>query len=137
MKTVRIRLGGKRGGYALIDARDQKRVSARRWSQGAAGYAASGGAILLHRFIMRTPKGMDTDHLNHDTLDNRRSNLRIVTRAQNMWNRRGLKKVLRYKKKWRVQFFCNKKRVNVGTFRTKKEALTAYAKAIKKHRKYE
>lgn len=40
----------------------------------------------LHRLIAGTPNGMVTDHINHDTLDNRRVNLRVVTYAQNSQN---------------------------------------------------
>jgi len=45
--------------------------------------------VLLHRVITGAPKGYDVDHRNHDTLDNRSSNLRIVTRAENHQNRKG------------------------------------------------
>ena len=41
----------------------------------------------MHRGILNTPKGIDTDHVNKDGLDNRRSNLRICSRSQNMMNR--------------------------------------------------
>jgi hypothetical protein len=40
----------------------------------------------MHRLINSTPDGFDTDHINGDTLDNRRENLRTATRAQNLWN---------------------------------------------------
>jgi hypothetical protein len=40
----------------------------------------------MHRFIMNTPKGLYTDHINHNGLDNRRVNLRIVTASQNQLN---------------------------------------------------
>jgi len=43
---------------------------------------------LLHRLIMESPAGMLVDHINRDTLDCRRSNLRIVTKQQNLLNRR-------------------------------------------------
>ncbi len=43
----------------------------------------------MHRLIMDAPKGKYVDHRNHDTLDNRRANLRITTSSGNMMNRRG------------------------------------------------
>jgi hypothetical protein len=43
--------------------------------------------LYLHRHLMDPPKGMTVDHINHDTLDNRRQNLRIVTNQVNNWNR--------------------------------------------------
>ena len=42
--------------------------------------------LSLHRFIMGTPKGFDTDHENKDTLNNCKINLRISTRSQNLMN---------------------------------------------------
>lgn len=45
--------------------------------------------IQLHRFITNAPKGKMVDHINHDTLDNRKSNLRLVNNSQNMQNRSG------------------------------------------------
>lgn len=44
---------------------------------------------LLHRFIMNYPKNKCIDHINRDTLDNRRSNLRIVSKGENSKNRAG------------------------------------------------
>jgi hypothetical protein len=47
----------------------------------------AGRTLLLHRHIMRvTERAVLVDHRNKDTLDNRRSNLRIVTPHQNMMN---------------------------------------------------
>jgi hypothetical protein len=45
--------------------------------------------ITLHREIMKTPKGLLTDHLNGNGLDNRRANLRVCTNRENQINRRG------------------------------------------------
>jgi hypothetical protein len=44
------------------------------------------GLLRMHRLITSAPATLEVDHLNGDTLDNRRSNLRVVTRAQNAQN---------------------------------------------------
>jgi len=43
--------------------------------------------ISMHRVILNTPNDLFTDHKNHDTLDNRRRNIRICTQSQNNMNR--------------------------------------------------
>ena len=45
--------------------------------------------VYLHRVIMDCPDDKVVDHINHDTLDNRKSNLRIVTVSENQQNRKG------------------------------------------------
>jgi len=47
----------------------------------------SSAVVRMHVFIMNPPKGFTVDHINKDTLDNRRDNLRICTRSQNNMNR--------------------------------------------------
>lgn len=56
------------------------------------GYCLStkgGRTLMLHSFIMGTPKGKHTDHIGGTGTvhDNRKSNLRIVSAAQNQYNR--------------------------------------------------
>ena len=48
--------------------------------------------IYLHRLIMGFPEGKDIDHINHDTLDNRKSNLKIKEHQKNILNRLGANK---------------------------------------------
>lgn len=42
----------------------------------------------LHRLILDVPAGLCVDHINKNPLDNRKSNLRIITREQNSQNRK-------------------------------------------------
>ncbi len=45
--------------------------------------------VLMHRMLFGFPAGLQIDHLNHNGLDNRLSNLRAVTRSVNLLNRSG------------------------------------------------
>lgn len=93
------------------------------------------GTLLLHRLVMNAPDGMDVDHKNHNGLDNRRSNLRVCTRAQNLANTRpGRNNTSGYKgvswskqhRKWAAYIKINYKRRHLGLFMEKRDAATAY-----------
>ena len=90
--------------------------------------------ILMHREIMNTPEGMETDHIDRDGLNNQRSNLRIVTRQQNQFNRNA-KGYHFYKptQKFRAYIKLNGKKIYLGYFETALEAHEAYLKAKKIH----
>jgi hypothetical protein len=82
--------------------------------------------VYLHRVLMDAPKGLEVDHANLRTLDNRRVNLRLATRSQNMANGRvrtnntsGAVGVSWHAqaKKWRAYLRIDGKLVNLGLFR--------------------
>ncbi len=78
------------GKVTIIDKDDLEKVNKHKWYFNG-GYAFSyinGRPLVMHVLIMNTPPNMHTDHINHDTLDNRKVNLRIVTPAENYRNRR-------------------------------------------------
>lgn len=96
--------------------------------------------IRLHRWLMGDPKGMVIDHMNHDTLNNTRDNLRVITNAQNQQNRKGAMKnnkssgirgVTWHKrdKKWQAEIIINRKYKFLGYFDDVKEAEKAAIEA--------
>lgn len=91
------------------------------------------GTIYLHRFLTDAPKEFVVDHINHDGLDNRRCNLRVITFAQNLQNRRGAQPNNRssgvrgvtwhkQRKKWQAQARLNNKEIYLGMYETIEEA---------------
>jgi hypothetical protein len=75
-----------------VDDEDFALVSAYHWMVNRGGYAVrrvGNKTQWMHRVILGEPPrlGVVVDHINHDTLDNRRANLRWTTRSQNMQNR--------------------------------------------------
>jgi hypothetical protein len=78
---------------AIVDRDDYERVIGMGdWYKNDGGYAVRRyrhSTLRMHRFIMNTPKGLHTDHINHDRLDNRKSNLRAVSAAMNAQNNEG------------------------------------------------
>jgi len=81
-----------RGYLALVDPEDFERFCHLKWYpqvNGRTVYATTGNGIMLHRLILDAPKGVCVDHINRDGLDNRRSNLRLATQAQNTRNSAG------------------------------------------------
>lgn len=49
-------------------------------------YIYDRNSLALHRYITNCPKGYEVDHINHNTLDNRKQNLRIVSHRDNCRN---------------------------------------------------
>lgn len=121
------------GEICLLDFSDWEHVKHFRWYRSSSGYAYS--SIFMHRLISPSLKhGMVVDHLNQDELDNRISNLRLVTPSQNSHNIKRLRKslsgyvgvALTASGRWGVRIHVQRKFINVGTYDTALEAATAY-----------
>ena len=110
------------GEICLVDDEDFDFVSKIKWHIDSDGYARH-GSKRMHRIIANTPKGMETDHINREKLDNRRSNLRVCTQHENQMNRgkqknnkSGYKGVFSARKKWRPQIKYKGKVIRFGVF---------------------
>lgn len=103
---------------------------------------ATGGHIKMHRLILMHPNGK-VDHKNGNTLDNRWSNLRIASHAQNLWNTNkpknnttGFKGVTLDKrkrfKKYRAEIRVNGKRQSSSYYYSAREAHLWYKNMARK-----
>ena len=124
--------------YATIDAEDVPKVKYIKWKYRPdcnyvinSGTRADRRAIHLHRLIMGLDRGTYSedsivDHINHNPLDNRKQNLRVVTRVQNARNRKIIPQgVHDYHGKWMAYIKINQRMLNLGTYVLKEEAFYA------------
>jgi hypothetical protein len=129
------------GKVAIVDDEDFERISALKWCYSSSnGYAVSsrkinGKKVLLHRFLLNAPGEKVTDHINRNRLDNRRSNLRLCTRAENNCNmgirshNKGMYKGVYWmpnRSKWQVTIRHNKKPMFLGLFDNPHDAARMY-----------
>ena len=111
------------------------------WVLSASGYVIdSKSKVYLHRLLTNCPKDMVVDHKNHDTLDNRCSNLRVCSNKENVRNARlrsdsttmykGVH-LDKEKRKFLSSIFFNGKNIFLGYFENKIDAARAYDKKAK------
>ena len=130
---------GKIQGYTLVDDDIHDKYSSLRWCVNKRGYVIGSKhsrITHLHTIVAQTPKGMYTDHINHNKLDNQRSNLRVCTPRQNQHNRldnknnkTGYRGVSHFRDKYRA--FCFGK--YLGVFDKPEEAHKAYCDYYNEH----
>lgn len=143
----------------LIDTDDLERVKAfpntwyAHWNHRPKQYYAEGKrwdgrkrvCYSMHRWIMQPEGDDEVDHIYHDGLDNRRSNLRVIPKGANQQNYKsarvhsgtGIRGVYRTEsKRWLARFRVNNKHYHVGVFDTPEEAEIAIMAARAKYMPY-
>lgn len=124
----------------LVDKSDYDRVKQHAWyiRNGYAVAHINGKTCYLHRVIMDAQRNVFVDHINHNKLNNRRSNLRLCTRSENAMNMikssncssrfKGVvfdKSAGRYK----AEIKANQRLCHLGRFDNEIDAAIAYNKA--------
>jgi len=146
MKHILLNKGKK----AIVDDEDFERLNKYKWHYGSRhyalrtthrGYSEDGkritGSIWMHREVINTPEGLFTDHINGDTLDNRKENLRVVNSNQNNRNSKipshntsGYKGVSEDKRnlknRWQAYITIDNKKKHLGYFYSKEDAAKRY-----------
>ena len=144
-----------RGKYAIVNVEDFEWLNQYKWHCSYHGYAKRAVykrtgkgrrqvEIYMHKLLCPVPDGMIVDHINRNSLDNRRENLRAATQKQNVWNRKFIRKrgKTRYngirwdknKEKWQVRLTINGRRKSFGYYADEIEAAKVYDRVAKKYR---
>jgi len=136
---------------AVIDSEDAEKVLAHNWFLNSQGYPAYGiwrnKQMRMHHLIVGMNPDGKIDHINGNTLDNRKCNLRFASNTENARNRRKTKSptsskykgVSFYKNtgKWRAYIKVNKKFIALGSYELEVDAAKAYnAAALLYHKDY-
>lgn len=141
-----------RGLVTAVSVQDESRVRQYIWyalrrpstqfSWSAKSDRTDQGRVSLHRFLLNPPDGVQVDHWNMNSLDNRRCNLRMCTFEQQMRNRRKrpgsasqYKGVVRYANNWASRIFNTEKQkeITLGVFCNEIDAANAYDMAAREY----
>ncbi len=128
------------GQIAIVDDADYEWLNQWQWSTDSSGYAyrhvyidGTNRSVYMHRVILNAPHKSQVDHVNHEKLDNRRCNLRIVTQSQNNQNAQrrvkaesAFKGVKRRGNRWEAYIVVDSKRMYLGLHLTQRSAAHAY-----------
>lgn len=138
------------GGSTFVDDEDYERLLPYKWhrhdERGLQYVRVSFSknkkqtVILMHRLIMNAPVGVDVDHKDGNGLNNQKGNLRLCTDQQNSMNMKlfctstsGHKGVSWNKqfKKWESYIWFHRKKIRLGEYKEKADAIAAREKAEK------
>lgn len=144
-----IEVFDKNGSSFKIDIEDYKKVKQHNWKVEKTGYVINTSnknknIRTLHRFLLNPPKEKVVDHINHDTTDNRKQNLRICSFNENCQNRSmpinntsGIigvrKRKTKYGEYWRAQIKINGKMKTLGEYKDKEKAIKKRLQAEKEY----
>lgn len=133
-----------RGLVALVDDEDAHLIAGHVWhatsaDQARTNYAVSRNGVAMHRILLGAKVGEIIDHIDGDGLNNRRSNLRKCSHAENMRNRKAnAKSASRFKGvrrghagAWRVTIESNNERIELGQYASEEEAARRYDRAAR------
>lgn len=139
MKTINL----SKNKQAIVDEEDYPLLNKYKWCVSFYGYAVrreGKNIIRMHRDILKANASKEVDHINQNKLDNRKSNLRLCNRHENLLNRSvrkdsktGVKGVrMHIKKRAGIRYEARINGSNIGTFNTLVEAAIAYNKSASK-----
>ena len=138
-EIILYNIKGEERARAKIDLEDIVKCEEFRWCVGSSNYVytKSSNGISMHRYLLKPPKKVLIDHINHNTLDNRKCNLRLVTPQQNQFNNELSKNNtsgftgVRFNKScglWTASIRVDKKAKFLGYFKDKEKAVEARKK---------
>lgn len=120
------------GKHAIVDDEDYDDLIARgKWTLQGEGYAYRWDRairppklLLMHRVITNAPRGKEVDHINRNKLDNRRQNLRVVSKSVNSLNKpsRGIEES-KYWSGYAIRITADGQRIYFGRFKDRLEAM--------------
>lgn len=139
MKEIKL----SQGKVAIVDDADYEWLSKFKWSafranqDGSRYYAfrkcmVRRKIVMMHREILDAPKGRSVDHIDHNGLNNCRSNIRLVTSGENSRNvlmssrnKSGVIGVIWLPKKkiWQADICFNGKQIRLGVRKNKDDAI--------------
>lgn len=141
-----------RGFTALVSAEDRELVEGRKWQAFTThpgktyairhDYVGDGRyrTVYLHRLILGAAKGEIADHINGNSLDNRRENLRLADASLNCVNKRHYKPASGFRGvyatpygRWRAVLWFRRKQYSGGTHERPEDAAAAYDRLAIEH----